>query len=162
MAWTIAAQQSATAAKSEEEKQRAVEDAKRRERLFADPPELFKEVEKMIGAGNAKDARNLLREFSLRAEEDKRLKKFLENGQYWIAESYLAEANFQQAAAEFNKVRKSYPNSSFVPDSLFKLGVCFENLKLPEDAKLFYTTVLKKHAKSKAADKAKKRLKDLK
>ncbi len=158
----LAEQQKITQAKSEAEKKKAIEEAKRREQLFTDPPALFDEVERMIGKSEAKDARNLLREFSLRAEGDKRLKRSLDGAQYWIAESYLAEANFQQAAAEFNKVRKSYPKSDYVPDVLFKLGVCFENLKLPNDAKLFYTTVVKKHPKSKAADKAKKRLKDIK
>ena len=148
-------------AKTEEEKKRAVEAAARKERLFADPPQLFKEAEKMIGKDPG-SARTLLREFALRAEDEKRLKKHLDNASFWIAESYLAEANWQQAAAEFNKVRKSYPNSPLVAEAFFKLGVCFENLKLPNDAKLFYTTVVKKHPRSKAADKAKKRLRDLK
>ena len=67
-----------------------------------------------------------------------------------------------QAAAEFNKVRKTYPNSTLTPEAFFKLGVCFENLKLPNDAKLFYNTVVKKYPKSKSADKAKKRLAALK
>jgi TolA-binding protein len=154
-------QQAATQAKTEEEKKRAVEEAQRRERLYADPQALFAEVERMIAKNESNKARTWLREFSLRAEEDKRLKKNLDGAAFWIAESYVAEANWQQAAAEFNKVRKSYPNSPLVPEAFFKLGVCFENLKLPNDAKLFYTTVVKKHPKSKAADKAKKRLKDL-
>ena len=155
-------QQAANQAKTEEEKKRAVEEAQKKERLFADPQALFAEVEKMIAKGESDRARKFLREFSLRADEDKRLKKNLDGAAYWIAESYLAEANWQQAAAEFNRVRKSYPNSSLIPEAIFKLGVCFENLKLPKDAKLFYTTVVQKHPKSKAADKAKKRLKDLK
>jgi TolA-binding protein len=155
-------QQAANQAKTEEEKKRAVEEAQKKERLFNDPQALFNEVERMISRNESGKARNWLREFSLRAEEDKRLKKSLDGAAFWIAESYLSEANWQQAAAEFNKVRKAYPSSSLVPEAFFKLGVCFENLKLPNDAKLFYTTVVKKHPKSKAADKAKKRLKDLK
>jgi len=154
-------QQAATQAKTEEEKKRAVEEAQKRERLYADPQALFAEVERMIAKNESNRARTWLREFSLRAEDDKRLKKSLDGAAFWIAESYVAEANWQQAAAEFNKVRKAYPNSPLVPEAFFKLGVCFENLKLPNDAKLFYTTVVKKHPKSKAAEKAKKRLKDL-
>ena len=155
-------QQSADRAKSEEEKKRAAEDAALREKLFANPPLLFAEIEKMIAKNEPSRARNFLRAFVLRADEDKSLKKHLDGAGYWIGETYLAEANFQQAAAEFNKVRKTNPNSTFVPEALFKLGVCFENLKLPKDAKLFYDTVVKKYPKSKAADKAKKRIKDLK
>jgi len=155
-------QQAANLAKTEEEKKRAVEEAQKKERLFGDPPALFGEAEKMIAKGETERARKLLREFALRAEEDKRLKKHLDGAAFWIAESYLAEAAWQQSAAEFNKVRKSYPSSSLAPEAIFKMGVCFENLKLPKDAKLFYNTVVQKHPKSKAADKAKKRLKDLK
>lgn len=158
----LAEQRKIDEAQSEEEKKRAIEEAKRRERLLGAPKELFTEVEKMIGAGKAKEARDLLREFILRAEDERRLKRSMDDAQYWIAETYLSEANFQQAAAEFNKVRKSYPRSKKVPEALFKLGVCFENLKLPKDAKLFYTTVVKKHRRSPAARKARKRLKGLK
>lgn len=158
----LAEQRKIDEAQSEEEKKRAIEEAKRRERLLGQPKELFEEVEKLIAGGKAKDARDLAREFSLRAEGDRRLKRSMDEAQFWIAETYLAEANFQQAAAEFNKVRKSYPRSKMVPEALFKLGVCFENLKLPEDAKLFYTTVVKKHRRSPAAKKARKRLKGLK
>jgi TolA-binding protein len=155
-------QQGADRAKTEEEKKRAVEEAAKRERLFADPEALFKEVENMLGKNEAGTARKWLREFVLRAEDDKKLKKFLDGAGYWIGETYLSEGDFQKAAAEFNKVRKDFPNSTYANEALFKLGVCFENLKLPKDAKLFYESVIKKAPKSKAAEKAKKRLKDLK
>jgi TolA-binding protein len=157
----LAENQKISEAKSEEEKQKAIEAAKMRERFLGDPEALFREVEKMIGNNEAKGARALLREFELRADNDKRLSKSLDEAKYWIAETYLAEANFQQAAAEFNKVRKDFPKSKLEPEALFKLGVCFENLKLPADAKLFYQTVIKKHPRTKAAEKAKKRLKDI-
>jgi TolA-binding protein len=49
-----------------------------------------------------------------------------------------------------------------VPEALFKMGQCFESLSLPDDAKLFYKTVVEKHAKSDAAKKARERLAALK
>ena len=47
-------------------------------------------------------------------------------------------------------------------DALYKLGQCFEKLKLPDDAKLFYKEVREKYPKSSVAKDAKARLDALK
>jgi tol-pal system protein YbgF len=154
--------QKITQAVSEEDKKRAQEDADRRERLLNDPVSVFAEARKLINGGKAADARKLVRELILRKEGDKPFKKRMGEAQFLLGETYYAEGNWQQAAAEYNTVRKSYPDSDHVPDALFQLGMCFEKLKLIEDAKLFYQTVVQKHPKSEVAKEAKKRLKDLK
>ena len=78
-----------------------------------------------------------------------------------IGETYFAEGNFQQAAALYNGVRKDHPRSRWLPESLFKLGMCFEKLGLKDDAKLFYQEVRKKHRRHAVAKKAKARLQAL-
>ena len=100
----------------------------------------------------------MLREVMLRHGKKRSFNRQAAEAQYLIGETFFAEDNFQQAAAEYNAVRKKYPRSRWVPDALYGLGRCFENLKLPKDAQLFYETIMKKHARSSAAKKARKRL----
>jgi TolA-binding protein len=148
--------------KSQAEKEKAIADAKKNERLLAEPTQLFPEIERMIKDGKPGDARKLLRELTIRAKGDKSLQKHLAEALYLIGETYFAEGNYQQAAAEYNGVRKAHPKSDRVPDALYRLGMCFEKLNLPDDAKLFYKTVIQSHGKTKVAKDAKARLDALK
>jgi len=59
-------------------------------------------------------------------------------------------------------VRKNFPKSPKVPESLYKIGLCFEKLGLAKDAKLFYEAVVQKYRRSDAAKNAKERLSKLK
>lgn len=147
----------AKARDSEAEKQAAIE----RERLFASPEAFFAAVGNLINSQKPADARRLLREFEKRAEGDARLKTHLSKVQFLLAETYYAEGNYQLAATEYNNVRKRFPKASEVANALFQLGQCFERLKLPEDAKLFYRELEKKHKGTDAAKKATARLKAL-
>lgn len=157
----LAEQQKIDAAKSEEEKQKAIDAAKARERLLAEPKAVFEEAEALIGKGQPGEARRLVRELQVRNKENSRFKKFGAHAEFLLGETYFAEGNFQQAAALYNGVRKNYKRSRWLPPSLFKLGMCFEKLGMKEDAKLFYTTVRKKHRRHEVAKKAAERLKAL-
>ncbi|MFO0724218.1 MAG: tetratricopeptide repeat protein [Myxococcota bacterium] len=150
------------AAASEEQKKAAAAEAAQRERILNDASALVDEVVRLLNAQKPNDARKLLREFSQRAETNERLKRDMDNVQFLIAETYFLEGNYQLAATEYNTVRKNYPKSEKIPESLYKMGQCFERLKLPEDAKLFYKTLVDKYPKADAAKRAKERLKDLK
>jgi TolA-binding protein len=147
----------AKARDSEAEKQAAIE----RERLLSSPEALFGAVAGLINNQKPADARRLLREFEKRAKTETRLQSYLPKVQYLLAETYYAEGNYQLAATEYNNVRKRFPKSGEVADALFQLGQCFERLKLPEDAKLFYRELQKKYKSSDAAKKAAARLKAL-
>lgn len=148
--------------KSQTEKEKAIADARKHERLLSEPSALFEEVERMMKGGSPGDARKLLREFTIRAKSERGLQKHLPDAHYLIGETFLAEGNYQQAAAEYNGVRKNHSKSPKVPDALFKLGTCFEKLNLPDDAKLFYQTIVQKYPKSSVARDAKGRLDALK
>lgn len=158
----LAEQQKIEAAKSEEEKQRAIEDAKKRERLLSNPKAVFKETESLIKTGKPAKARKLVRELQVSKKDDKSFSKYRAHAQFLLGETYFAEGNFQQAAAEYNAVRKKFARSKWMPNSLFKLGLCFEKLGMKGDAKLFYQTVRKKYRKHKVSKDAAKRLKALK
>ncbi len=149
-------------AQSEAAKQRAIRETARRERLLAKPDTFFKEVQKGIKNRSPTKARKLLRQFMIRAKEESRLRKHRGRAQFLIGETFFAEKKFQKAAAEYNAVRKNYPQSRWVPFALYKLGFCFEKLKLPDDARLFYKTVVDKYGRSGAARDARRRLQSLK
>lgn len=138
------------------------EEQRARERVLQSAAQVIEEATRLINSQKPADARRLLREFGQRAEGDDKKKKDLDRVQFLLAETYFVEGSYQLAATEYNAVRKNFPKSSYVPEALFKMGLCFEKLKLPEDAKLFYKTVVDKHAKSDAAKRARERLKDLK
>lgn len=145
--------------RSQAEKQRAIEGARRRERLLADPKAVLDEVRQLMSKKQPVEARKLLREVMLRHGKTSSFRRGRAGeAQFLIGETFFAEDNFQQAAAEYNAVRKKYPRSKWLPNALYGLGRCFENLNLPKDAKLFYETIMKKHARSSVAKKARKRL----
>lgn len=157
----LAEKQKIDAAKSEEEKQRAIEDAKKRERLIADPSAVFVEADKLISGGKPAEARKLVRELQVAKKDDSSFSKYGAHAQFLLGETYFAEGNFQQAAAEYNAVRKNFARSKWMPDALYKLGLCFEKLGMKGDAKLFYETVQKKYRKHAVAKDAAQRLKAL-
>jgi len=51
------------------------------------------------------------------------------NAQYWLAESYYASNNFEQALQDFQVVLDKHPRSSKVADALLKMGFCNYNLQ---------------------------------
>jgi tol-pal system protein YbgF len=52
-----------------------------------------------------------------------------DNAQYWLAETYYVQRQFQQALPEFERVINAYPQSAKLPDALLKIGYCNFELK---------------------------------
>jgi TolA-binding protein len=78
-----------------------------------------------------------------------------------------AEANFQKKAwkdaiVEYQKYRDRNPKGRHYSESTYKIGVCFQELGMRDEAKSFYSEVIAKFPKTKSADKAKIRLKQIK
>lgn len=55
--------------------------------------------------------------------------ELVDNAQYWLAESFYASNQFEQALRDFQLVIDDHPRSSKVPDALLKMGFCNYNLK---------------------------------
>lgn len=77
-----------------------------------------------------------------------------------------AEAKFEQKAWRdaifaYEEYRKNYPKGRQFVAATFKIGVCFQELGMNDDAKLFYEEVIGKAPKSKEAGYARSRLKAL-
>jgi TolA-binding protein len=138
------------------------EASRRRESLLQDPDRALDEARKLIDGGEPERARKLVRALMLEYEQDRGFaERFEPRAQFLVGETYFEAGQFQQAAAEFNQVRKAYPGSVVVPTAYLRLGQCFERLNLIEDAKLFYKTVLKQFPRAPAARQARARLKEI-
>jgi tol-pal system protein YbgF len=75
----------------------------------------------------------------------------VDNAQYWLAESYYASGQFEQALADFQAVADEYPDSSKVPDALLKMGFCNYSLKRWDAARTILAQVKAKYPETTAA-----------
>ena len=56
------------------------------------------------------------------------------NAQYWLGETYYVRDDYQQAAVNFLKGYRTYPDSSKAPDNLLKLGMTLARLDQSQQA----------------------------
>lgn len=78
-----------------------------------------------------------------------------------------ALANFQdkkwkEAILTFDQYREKHPKGKFVAEATYKTGVCFQELSMNDEAKVFYQEVLSKFPQSEYAKKSQYRLKTIK
>jgi tol-pal system protein YbgF len=84
--------------------------------------------------------------------------EFADNAQYWLAEAYKINREFDKARAAFGKVVSQYPNSSKVPDALLKLGYIEFDQQNIAKARDYLTRVTTSYPGSTAAHLASKKL----
>lgn len=84
--------------------------------------------------------------------------EFADNSQYWLAEAYKINREFDAARAAFNKVVSQYPNSSKVPDALLKLGYIEFDTQNIAKARDYLTRVTTSYPDTTAAHLAAKKL----
>lgn len=77
--------------------------------------------------------------------------EFVGNAQYWLAESFYASDDFEQALRDFRVVVDEHPRSSKVPDALLKMGFCNYNLKRWDAARVTLTRVQADYPETTAA-----------
>lgn len=53
----------------------------------------------------------------------------VDNAQYWLAETYYVQRQFEAALPQFQKVVDEHPQSGKLPDALLKVGYCNYELK---------------------------------
>ncbi|MCB0355673.1 MAG: tetratricopeptide repeat protein [Bdellovibrionales bacterium] len=83
-------------------------------------------------------------------------------GNYSQAEKDFANKKWKEAAVGFQKYRDLNPKGRRYSESTYKIGVCFQEMGMKEEAKAFYQEVLDKFPKSREASKAQYRLKNIK
>lgn len=69
---------------------------------------------------------------------------------------------WKEAIVAFQKYRDANPKGKMYADATYKIGVCFQELKMKDESKAFFDEVIAKFPKSKEAKKAAFRMKTLK
>ena len=77
--------------------------------------------------------------------------ELIDNAQYWLAESYYASNQFEQALRDFQVVVDDHPRSSKVPDALLKMGFCNYSLQRWDAARVNLTQVQADYPETTAA-----------
>ncbi|MDD1622937.1 MAG: tol-pal system protein YbgF [Methylococcaceae bacterium] len=81
-----------------------------------------------------------------------------DNAQYWLAEAYKMNREYDKARGAFGKVVSQYPNSSKVPDALLKLGYIELDQQNVAKGRDYLTRVVTSYPGTTAAHLASKRL----
>ena len=82
----------------------------------------------------------------------------VDNGQYWLGESYYVAQKYKEALPEFEAVIAKYPQSRKIPDALLKVGYCNDELKHYDAARKALSTVVRDYKETTAARLAGQRL----
>lgn len=84
--------------------------------------------------------------------------ELVDNGLYWLAETYYVNRDFDTALATFRQVLEQHPNSRKAPDALLKAGFCEYELKRMDAARATLQAVIEQYPDSTAARLATQRL----
>ncbi len=81
---------------------------------------------------------------------------------YDEAETLFGKKEWKSAILSYQAYRDANPKGKNYPDATYKIGVSFQELKMKDEAKVFFEEVVQKFPKSPSARKAKFRLGQLK
>jgi len=82
-------------------------------------------------------------------------------GPYGYGELYFSKGKYEDAITSYDKYRRKYPRGQHYAQATLKMGLCFQKLKMNQDAKAFYKEVIQRYPKTRVAIKAQKNLKKL-
>lgn len=81
---------------------------------------------------------------------------------YQTALEHFDKKDWKKAILGLQEYREKNPKGKKIPDATYRMGVCFQELGMKDEAKTFYDEVVAKFPSSNEAKKAKIRLKSLK
>ncbi len=84
------------------------------------------------------------------------------NAQYWLAETYYAEKNYEDAILAYEDVIRKFKGSDKVPGAMLKQGFSFLGLRDTRTGTVLLESVIRKYPDSDEADLARKKLKAIK
>ena len=126
-------------------------------REWRSPEEMYEVAVGQVKGGNPKKGRETLTDFTVKYPAH----KLIPNALYWKGEAYYAEKDYENAILTFQDVVDKYPRGEKAPDAMYKQGLSFLALKDTKNARILLDLVPKKYPKSKAAEMAKKKLKEI-
>lgn len=106
---------------------------------------------------NAKAKKDAL----LASSDEQAQKKQIAKSPLFDATKYFNDKKWEDAILAYEDYRKKNPKGSEYAEATLKIGLCFQNMGLKDDAKVFFKEVVEKYPKSKEADSAKSKLKKL-
>jgi len=126
-------------------------------RTWKSAEEMYEVAVGQVKGGNPKKGRETLSDFAAKYPNH----KLIPNVLYWKGEAFYAEKDFENAILTFQDVVDRYPRGEKAPDAMYKQGLSFLSLKDKKNARILLDLVPKKYPKSKAAEMAKRKLKEI-
>ena len=81
---------------------------------------------------------------------------------FTYAEDHFEQKKYKEAIVYYQKYRDENPKGKLYAEATYKIGMCFQELKLKDEAKAFFDEVIAKYPGSKEAKKAAFRSKQIK
>ncbi len=127
------------------------------EQAKREPRDEYRRYLEALRAGNhafaAAGFRNFIDEFSQHPLAD--------NAQYWLAETYYDQDEFETALDHFRRVVSDFPGGNKVPDALLKIGYCHVKMGDDDAARRVLTRVLERYGDTNPAELAERKLETL-
>lgn len=120
--------------------------------------EIWKEGKSSFDKGDYENARNMFKRLVVKFPQDGNA----DDAQYYRAEAYMKEKQYDLAIAEFQKIFQNYDTSNFADDAFLRAGEAAEEIKACREARAYYNALMTKYPKGTLAKKASTRDKFLK
>ncbi len=78
---------------------------------------------------------------------------------FGMGEAKMGTRDFKAAIVQYSKVQEAFAKSPRVPESLYKIGLCFEKLNMKKEARDFFSELIERFPKATEAKKARAKLK---
>ena len=112
---------------------------------------------KYYDAGNYEKARMLFAEVTLSDQKT----KLAEYAAFFQAICLFKEQKFKRAIRKFEKIIREYPQSDYVPEAYYHIGLSYRSLNNPEKAKSSFEKVIKDFPESRWTGYSEERLKEV-
>ena len=126
-------------------------------REWKSPEEMYEVAVGHVKGGDTRKGREMLADFAAKYPNH----KLVPNALYWKGEAFYADKDYDNAILTFQDVVDKYPRGEKAPDAMYKQGMAFLSLKDRNNARILFDLVQKKYPKSKAAEMAKRKLKEI-
>ncbi len=126
--------------------------------LPEDKEELWRQATALLASGQREQGRRYYQVFIQRFPQDSRASQ----GLLSIGLSYAEEARFPNAAATFQRLLSTYPDSPEVPEAMWQLSQAFGQMSFCRDERALLRNLVERYPKSRPAVDATKALNGLK
>src|SRR5690606_4470735 len=123
-----------------------------------DKKDLLAYAQQLLKEKKVDDARGVLRDVVKKWPSDAGI---TDQAYYTLGETYYDEKKYRSALQEYIKVVEKFGTGAYADDAYYKIGLASMDIGNYEDAKIFFTEIVKNHKKSPLAKHAAKKLDEL-